>query len=253
MSVAQPVREICHVLDSVYGKYDPSKPWVPQAYTENKGRYLWTDAFGVCSYISLFHVTRRSSYLDQADALIRNVHDVLGKNRAGTHRLGHASEMHPTKGGLRIGKEDEEGTPDGDGQYFHYLTKWMFALSRMSIARSDAQYLRWAVELAQAIHPHFVYRRESSRPRMYWKISTDLSHPHVASEGNLDPFDGLVTYSLLRDLSGDPSVLRDEIQDMQKIVNSKYKSYSSHDPLDLGEALWLAHWYSEDEWAKVLV
>jgi hypothetical protein len=41
---------------------------------------------------------------------------------------------------------------------------------------------------------------------MHWKMSVDLSRPAVASMGNLDPYDGLVTYSVLKtlaDRSGD--------------------------------------------------
>jgi len=36
-------------------------------------------------------------------------------------------------GGLAIGKKDELGR-DGDGQYHHYLTLWMFELNRMAVA-----------------------------------------------------------------------------------------------------------------------
>ena len=49
-----------------------------------------------------------------------------------------------------------------------------------------------------AVHPKFVYNQDSDRPRMYWKMSIDLSRPAVRSEGNLDPFDGYVTYKLLQ-------------------------------------------------------
>lgn len=55
--------------------------------------------------------------------MVKDVHDVLGKSREGTARLGAATDEHPTLGGMRIGKSDPEGTSDGDGQYFHYLTK----------------------------------------------------------------------------------------------------------------------------------
>ena len=34
------------------------------------------------------------------------------------------------------------------------------------------------------------------------QVSIDLSRPLVASEGNLDPFDGLVTYRLLQEAGG---------------------------------------------------
>ncbi len=35
-----------------------------------------------------------------------------------------------------------------DGQYFHYLTKWMHALNRLSQVSGEPVYLRWAGELA---------------------------------------------------------------------------------------------------------
>lgn len=43
-----------------------------------------------------------------------------------------------------------------------------------------------------------MYNRDSNRPRMYWKMFIDLSRPAVRSEGNLGPFDGYVTYTLLQ-------------------------------------------------------
>jgi hypothetical protein len=49
------------------------------------------------------------------------------------------------------------GHPDGDGQYFHYLTKWAFALAAMTQATGDTKYLSWALELVQRVHPAFVY------------------------------------------------------------------------------------------------
>jgi hypothetical protein len=89
---------------------------------------LWTDAFGVCNYITLYCETKEQQYLDQADILINDVHDTLGKDRKLQSRLDGATDQDPLKGGLRIGKADPEGTRDGDGQYFHYLTKWMYCL-----------------------------------------------------------------------------------------------------------------------------
>lgn len=49
---------------------------------------------------------------------------------------------------MRIGKEDPEGTSDGDGQYYHYLTKWMVALNRMSLAKGDPKYNKWAIQVS---------------------------------------------------------------------------------------------------------
>jgi hypothetical protein len=76
-------------------------------------------------------------------------------------------------------------------------------------------------------------------------MSIDLSHPLCRGEGNLDPINGLITYRLLQQTCGDSSVLQDEINDYQRIVDQKWKSYTSSDTLDLGMALWAAHWYSD--------
>jgi hypothetical protein len=61
---------------------------------------------------------------------------------------------------------DADG-PDGDGQYHHYLTLWMFALNRMSLASGDRRYNDSAIALAKAIHGPFfceswVGRREEA-------------------------------------------------------------------------------------------
>jgi len=210
------------------------------------------DAFGVCNYITLYYETGEIKYLDAADALIESVHNILGKDRSGKFRLGNATDEEPLKAGLRIGKADPEGHPDGDGQYFHYLTKWMFALNRMSIARGISRYNDWAIQMAKSVHPHFVYQRETSRPRMHWKISIDMSQATVRSEGNLDPFDGYVTYRILQESSANKDELKTEIADFKKIVDSKFHSYRSDDPLDLGEALWISHWYADESWAKTI-
>jgi len=247
---SQYVEKFKTVMDDVYGPFQDN--WKPKPYAENKGRYLWTDAFGVCNYITLFCETGEQKYLDQADALIRDVHNTLGKNRKLTARLGPSTDDHPLRGGLRIGKEHEEGHPDGDGQYYHYLTKWMFALNKMSLARNNKLYNDWAIELAESIHDKFVIKQGSGRPRMFWKMSIDLSHPHVPSEGNLDPYDGYITYRLLREVTGDNTILERQISELEIMVQSKYKQYQSDDPLDLGESLWITHWYPEEEWAKLM-
>eukprot|EP00898_Chlorokybus_atmophyticus_P005463 jgi/Chlat1/5918/Chrsp4S00498 len=240
-------------MREVYGDYTPSTAWRPRPFHARAGgRYLWSDAFGVCDYLSLHGATRDEAYVAQADAVVRDVHDVLGKRRDGRGRIDGASEEKPTAGGLRIGKEDDESEPDGDGQYFHYLTKWMFALSRMSTATRDDKYQRWAVELAKAAHHNFV-RRERGFQRMYWKVSIDGTRPLVNSEGNLDPYDGLVAYRLLMETNPDPHELDAEISDFQSMVEARYPSFRTSDPLDLGEALWLASWYPGEAWARHVV
>jgi hypothetical protein len=248
------LQEFISVMENIYGKYDTAsgRPFVPKTYTEYKGRYLWTDAFGVCNFLTLFYETGDTKFLTMADGLIANVHDVLGRDRKGERRLADSTDENPLRGGLRIGKIDPEGTRDGDGQYFHYLTKWAFALNRMSRAKNEPHYNDWAAQLIKATHRPFVYNRETDEPHMYWKMSIDLSRPAVRSEGNLDPFDGYVTYRIVQHDMKDPAVLADEVRDMEKMVKNKFKRYSSNDPLDLGEALWISHWFPEEEWSQVI-
>lgn len=246
-------------MEDVYGPLRTLSPqqaehWTPPpASSGHLGRYLWTDAFGVLNLITLHRLTNSTSYLHCAARLVDAVHMILGRTRSQDSYLPGASPERPLSGGLRIGKDEETG-PDGDGQYHHYLTLWMFALNRMSIAKGDKRYNDLAIQLARAIHPAFVIDRNSDRPRMRWKMSMDLSRPLVTSEGNLDPLDGYVVYTLLQITSGDDQVLKEEIQDYKKIVDSKWKRIQSDDPLDLGMTLWTVHWSAAEEgWAATVL
>src|SRR5918992_1420948 len=122
-------------------------------------RYLWTDAFAVMTWVGLHERTGERRFLDLAERLVAQVHDVLGAHRE--------DDAHPTARGLRIGKPLPERAPhepydpelewERDGQYYHYLTKWMHALQRAASASGDERYRRWAAELAQAAHRAFAY------------------------------------------------------------------------------------------------
>ncbi|MFW2391117.1 MAG: hypothetical protein ACN4EH_01855, partial [Methyloceanibacter sp.] len=79
-------------------------------------RYLWTDAFGVVLLASLYESTKEQKYLDEAFWVVSEVKRVLGRKR-----------------GIRIGEES-----DRDGQYFHYLAIWLYALHVLS--RFDPKY-----------------------------------------------------------------------------------------------------------------
>jgi len=158
-------------------------------------RYLWTDAFAVCNFLGL-------GQRERASELVRAVHHELGRHRSDDDRRGWISGLseadgaaHPTLGGLRIGKPLPERRPnepfdedlewERDGQYFHYLTKWMHALDQAGMTR-------WASELADVAHRRFVYDARG-RKRMYWKMSIDLARPQVVSMGHHDPLEGYVT------------------------------------------------------------
>ena len=189
--------------------------------TSNHGpkRYLWTDAFAVCNFLELFLQTGEERYQQDAFALVDQVHAILGRHRDDDPRSGWISglkegEQHPTVGGLRIGKKlnerksddpyDERLEWDQDGQYFHYLTKWMHALNQVARESGKPQYNRWALELAKTAHAAFTYTTPTSQTkRMYWKMSIDLSRPLVPSMGQHDALDGLITYLQLMETAMD--------------------------------------------------
>lgn len=183
-------------------------------------RYLWTDAFAVCNFLGLARQTGDDRYLRFARELVDQVHHVLGRHRDDDLRQGWISglseeegERHPTRGGLRIGKPLNERGPDQpsdsqlewhqDGQYFHYLTKWMHALVRMGQETGEPHFQYWAAELAATAHKAFSYRALSEGPkRLVWKMSIDLSRPLVSSMGQHDPLDGLIACLELRTAPG---------------------------------------------------
>ncbi|RMJ21529.1 hypothetical protein PHISP_07598, partial [Aspergillus sp. HF37] len=249
-------------LRQLLGIENPER-WTPPAKSGgHRGRYLWTDAFGVVNLLTMHQEYVKSAgspegndmYLVLARRLVETVHGVLGRTRDGNSRLPGATDENPLGGGLRIGKMEELG-PDGDGQYHHYLTVWMFALNRLSLASGDPVFNRQAVALAKAIHPRF-FISTSARPRMVWKMAMDLSRPLVASEGNLDPIDGYVIFCLLQAAAiqnNDGAVLEQEIKDYRQVMQRKGEHFVSSDPLDLGMTLWTAHWLSDKEdWAARL-
>jgi len=178
-------------------------------------RYLWTDAHAVCNFLSLYQHTADETTLDLAVTLIDQVHQVLGRHREDDTRTGWISGLsdeegrqHPTAGGLRIGKKlNERGAEDAfderlewdrDGQYFHYLTKWMHALCRAGIVTGESRYSGWAIELAKAAYAGFA-RTPGPGGEAYlaWKMSIDFCRPLVPSAGLHDPLDGYVTFNEL--------------------------------------------------------
>jgi hypothetical protein len=188
-------------------------------------RYLWTDAFAVCNALG-------RGDKDAAERLIHEVHWTLGRHREDDSRTGWISGLseeegsrRPTAGGLRIGKPlperredqrfDEELEWERDGQYFHYLTKWMHALDQ-------AGHVEEARELARAAHRAFL--RDG---RMVWKMSIDLSRPLVPSMGHHDPLDGFVTCAQLR--------LHDEEADFRALVDPE--ELATPDALGIGGLL----------------
>lgn len=182
------------------------------------------------------------------------VHGVLGRHRADDERSGWISGLpeaegaeRPTAGGLRIGKPRNERGPsdaydagaewDRDGQYYHYLTKWMFAVDRTWRVTGNAAYHRQAVDLARTAHAGFMIRSRAGR-RLAWKMSIDLSRPLVPSSGLHDLLDGLITTSALVATrpEGVPGTILDaEIGELDALCQDA--SWATDDPLGVGGLL----------------
>lgn len=150
--------------------------------------------YSFLNLLALCHATFAPAYLIYARTLANTMHKTLGCTRDSSSRLPEASDTNLLGGGLRIGKEDESG-PDGDGRYRRYLTLGMFARNRLSVASREKRWDDGAVALKWAIHPRFVYDRDS---QMYWKMNAVLSRPLVNHEGNSHPVDGLMICQLLQ-------------------------------------------------------
>jgi hypothetical protein len=217
--------------------------------TAKSRRYLWTDAFAVCNFLGLYRESGRSEDLERALRLVHQVHHVLGRYRQEDSRHGwicgmeeEEGERHPTRGGLRIGKELPERKPDQpfdshlewerDGQYFHYLTQWIHALNRVGETIDQSDFNRWAVELAQTAHARFTRFDSSGQPqRMVWKMSIDLDRTLVPSMGQHDALDGLIAYLELR--AG--RLLDREIREARMLCSQA--RWETDDPLGIGALL----------------
>ncbi len=218
-------------------------------------RYLWTDAFAVCNFLGLAERTGETLYRDLARKLVDQVHETLGRHRDDDVRTGWISGLSeeegrqaPTRGGLRIGKPlsergpdeplDERAEWDRDGQYFHYLTKWMHALHRLARHTGDLRGHRWACDLAAVAHERFTFRSDSGTRRLMWKMSIDLSRPQLPSTGQHDPLDALITYLELNTAeSRDPESpdLSDAIAEASAMCQGQ--RWGTTDPLGIGGLL----------------
>lgn len=221
-------------------------------------RYLWTDAFAVCNYLGLARATGNRAYRERALALVEQVHHTLGRHRADDHRHGWISglgeaegEAHPTAGGLRIGKPLPERAPgepfdeprewDRDGQYFHYLTRWMHALDQVARATGETRYNQWARELDATAFRTFTYVPAPPLPtrRMHWKMSIDLSRPLVASMGQHDPLDGYITTLQLRATAASLAQAQPDLAEESREYAAMVRrgDWATDDPLGIGGLL----------------
>ncbi|MBY5359709.1 hypothetical protein HFO97_06895 [Rhizobium leguminosarum] len=182
-------------------------------------RYLWTDAFGVVLYLSLYRQSGEERWLDAAEELVGAVDRVLGRPRG--YRIGEAS--------------------DRDGQYFHYLAMWLFALARLGDVKPE--YRAKGIAVAKAIHPAFVLPGRG----VIWKMEEDLGAPYPGyGLGAMDAFDGYVSYRCL-----DPRALTDEMDEMRTLIERQYRTLDIDQDLGLGMMLWLCHFFPTEDWARV--
>ena len=214
-------------------------------------RYLWTDAFAVQAFFGIFHVSENEEYKQKALQLIDLVHEHLGKYHSEDSRKGWISGLNeeeakarPTVAGLRIGKELPERKPEEsynsrlewerDGQYFHYLSRWMIALLQAFNETEDKNYLLQAKDLFLATGK-FIYG-SGNRLAMYWKMDTALSRPLVPSMGHHDPLEGLLCGLSIK------NALLEEDQKLDALIQKfkimcEGKSWTTHDPLGIGGLL----------------
>jgi len=205
-------------IDYVLAKLD----WMrTEGIWPNGLRYLWTDAFGVVLLVSLYRQLGDERWLDQAEQLVGEVERVLGRPR-----------------GIRIGEAS-----DRDGQYFHYLAMWLFALARLGDLKPE--YRARGIALARDIHPAFVLPGHG----VIWKMEEDLSAPYPGyGFGAMDAYDGYVSYRLL-----DEQALAPEIVDMRALIERDWRRLMIEQDLGLGMMLWLAHFFPHEPWAKAQI
>jgi hypothetical protein len=139
--------------------------------------------------------------------------------------------------GIRIGQE-----PDRDGQYFHYLAMWLFALWRLG--EVEPRYRERALALVRDVHPRFVVPGRG----VIWKMLEDLSAPYPGyGFGALDPFHGYIVYRLL-----DERGLAEPIREMEALVERSASGLRVTQDLGLGMILWMSHFFPAEGWARTL-
>lgn len=201
-------------LDGVLARLD----WMHgECIWPNGRRYLWTDAFGVVLLVSLYAELGQRHFFDQAEQVVADVERVLGRPR-----------------GIRIGE-----APDRDGQYFHYLAMWIYALA--VLGRYEPGYREKGIELVREIHDVFVVPGRG----VVWKMKEDMSGPYPGCGfGALDAFDGYVSYRCLAE-----DALSREIADMRALMAASAADLVVTQDLGIGMMLWMTHFFPDEDWA----
>jgi hypothetical protein len=250
------INKALSLLNSVYGPIDDNNSNVtnfPLPMPSNEAglchdgyqrRYLWTDAFGVLAYTSIAEMyemnhdkEKANMYRHACDKLIRTVHECLGTPRSNTNKddvMKIDNTCSPTGHvGLRIGKIHSRKITDYgmeyDGQYWHYIDKWLLALAR-------AGHVKEGIDIAKSCFPAFF---DVDNGGIRWKLSVDSTAPpslrHAGPSD--DTLVALIVFSILEAnrVSDDDytSNLRNEIK-MLKDALIGYKPRVTDDPLGWG-------------------
>ncbi|KAJ1640785.1 hypothetical protein T492DRAFT_854344 [Pavlovales sp. CCMP2436] len=175
------------LLESVYGPVDTHgfpralPPQEAGRCANGDGCYLWTDAFAVLAFTTISDTLERDDlkfgdparYRRAADALVEAVHEGLGKPCSASALDAMRPDGRSPTGfvGLRIGKLRSAAQTDVgmsfDGQYRHYMDKWLLALVRAG--RADE-----AVAIAKVVFPCFFDPGRQGDGRdggILWKLS----------------------------------------------------------------------------------
>jgi hypothetical protein len=121
-----------------------------------------------------------------------------------------------------------------DGQYFHYIDKWLFALARTN-------HIEDGLRIAKSIFPYF-FQKTHHGGGIRWKLSINASPPHALPPihgPNDDTLNALIVFSLLeshrlRNKECMPGLsLQHEIQLLQDSLQD-YHPHVTDDPLGWG-------------------
>ncbi len=191
-----------------------------QGLWPNGKRDLWTDALGVLCLLSLHRELGEESFLAEAEWVAQEVDRVLGRRR-----------------GIRMGEKPEAG-----GQYFRSEALWVFALERLG--RILPRFRSRALALVREIHAPFVRPGVGIISRM----DEELRRPFPGSgPGRLEVFLALAVY---RQLGED--ALGPEIEELEPMVQSTYRTLAPDHGVDLGLLLWITHFFPAEPWSLLL-
>lgn len=262
------------LLEGVYGRVDA--PGFPRALPEHEAgscangdrRYLWTDAFAVLALVSIADALEGQTsgapsefgppetYRRAADALIEAVHTGLGRPRSPSPADAMRPDSRSPTGfaGLRVGKPQSAPRTDAgmalDGQYWHYLDKWLLALVRAD--RADE-----AAAIGKVAFERFFDRGPTKDGRaggIRWKLSVDASAPPDAQQTfpSDDTLVALIVFGLIEHHRSDRAPSLREEADRLRAALCGYEPDVTSDALGWGCQAIYDTYLEDHPWTKLL-